>query len=364
MPGHFRRLIISTIMMCPLVGLAQESATVRIPDVVKAGETVDLEIILDKAPNFDGGAIQIWITGPNNFYVQSSCALKLGAKSCDFPFKVPPDAAGGTWFVSKLAFWTGTRQIDLPYDKLPFKVIANSGLVFPTSAEVTINPSQIQLFRREATRLQLRLQTLKTSIAESVRHSSPITKSILSDNIKHEIELLDNTESQFHDLGEQQTQSKTAQVFFDDLRTSYKTVLDALGESGSAHAAPPTALNVAWNSKFIGYGDAHGGDNSLAAMAVFRVLEQNERAYELVADTGSLTFDLEVQSSPEGANVSYRRRGDPYHDNPKPTDSVIQALPYAIWIVRFQKPGYRDEEVEHDPFREPNHVLMVQLTKN
>jgi hypothetical protein len=30
-------------------------------------------------------------------------------------------------------------------------------------------------------------------------------------------------------------------------------------------------------------------------------------------------------------------------------------------MVKFEKSGYRAEEREHDPFREPNHVLDVNL---
>src|SRR6267378_903236 len=38
-----------------------------------------------------------------------------------------------------------------------------------------------------------------------------------------------------------------------------------------------------------------------------------------------------------GATISYRRRGDSYRQHPDQTNSVIRALPYAIWTIRFQK---------------------------
>lgn len=86
-------------------------------------------------------------------------------------------------------------------------------------------------------------------------------------------------------------------------------------------------------------------------------------AYALVADKESLTFDLEVESTPPGATISYHRRGDPYKENPSPTNAVINDLPYAIWIVRFQMPGYQEKEIEHDPFRERNHKMHWDLSK-
>jgi hypothetical protein len=57
--GAVRKLCVLAIAACS-VALAQESATVRGPEVVKAGEVVDLEISVDRAPNFDGGAVQVW----------------------------------------------------------------------------------------------------------------------------------------------------------------------------------------------------------------------------------------------------------------------------------------------------------------
>jgi hypothetical protein len=66
---------------------------------------------------------------------------------------------------------------------------------------------------------------------------------------------------------------------------------------------------------------------------------------------------------PAGAEISYKRRGDAFQQNPSPSNSVIKSLPLAIWTVRLQKPGYRDEEREHDPFREANHVINVELQR-
>jgi hypothetical protein len=97
------------------------------------------------------------------------------------------------------------------------------------------------------------------------------------------------------------------------------------------------------------------------AEAILPAFEQNELAYKVVADTGSLTFDLEVNTAPEGADVSYRRRGDSFEKLQNKTNSSIKALTYAIWFVRFEKTGFRTEEREHDPFHEQNHVINVEL---
>jgi hypothetical protein len=85
-------------------------------------------------------------------------------------------------------------------------------------------------------------------------------------------------------------------------------------------------------------------------------------AYNVVVDTGSLTFDLKIMSNPSGALVSYYRRGDPPHPYADPTTAVIPSLPYATWYVRVEKQGYKPVVREHDPFHATDHVLIVELT--
>jgi hypothetical protein len=129
----------------------QESASISGPDIVKAGEPLDLKVTLDQAPNFEGGGVQITIAGPDGFTVQSGCAPKIGEKVCHWIYTLPADSKGGTWFVSSLVFNSGTHQINLPFQKLTFKVLPRTDLIFPTKAEIEVTPSQIQLLRRGET---------------------------------------------------------------------------------------------------------------------------------------------------------------------------------------------------------------------
>src|SRR6202012_2299537 len=98
---------------------AQDSATVKVPDIVKAGETLSLEIRVNQAPNFDGAGLMVWITGPDKFIVQSGCSLKQGEKSCLYSYLIPVDATAGDWSVSRIALSTGAHQSDLSFTKVP-----------------------------------------------------------------------------------------------------------------------------------------------------------------------------------------------------------------------------------------------------
>jgi hypothetical protein len=352
-----RSLTLLIALVCSLA-LAQETATIRGPDIVKAGEQVKLDISVDQAPNFEGSGVQIFVTGPGSYSVNFSCALPPGEKVCHSGFRFPADVPSGTAYVS-LAFYTGSRQIELPSNKLPIQVVSNPGLIFPTRAEVLVNPSQTQLLRREAARLQEQLQTLKATVANAESASRRDTTKILGAKVLEELNYIETTGAKFRDLGEK-SQSEAAQAFFDDLRIGYTELLHELDQDGRTTQVTP----VTGKSPFQeGSSSKKRGMYSLAAQAVFRVFEVNELAYNLVADTASLTFNLEVNSTPQGATISYRRRGDPYKQHSSPTNSILRSLPLAIWIVRFQEQGYRDLEVEFNPFVEPNRVITASLTK-
>ena len=207
-----------------------------------------------------------------------------------------------------------------------------------SNAEVAISPTQTQLLRREATSLQLQIQQLKAELSSGP--SGRGGDDILRKRVLEQLNSLQATAQKFRELSTGGTTNDASDVFFSDLRTSYDEVLSALNHPQAARSQlRPSLVPAAFD---LADGTAARGDAkySLAALAVFRAFEQNELAYTLVADTGSLAFDLAVSSSPQGAAVSYKRRGDPYRPLSSPNNSVIKAIPYTIWIVRFQKPGF------------------------
>lgn len=356
------KLSISVILAGTVV-IAQESATVQAPEIVKAGEKVSLDISVDTAPNFDGGGVLVWVSGPGMFNTQSSCPLPNGQRVCHYSFTIPADATSGTYEVSRLAFSSGARMFDLPFKKVAFQVVANTGLTFPTRAEATLRASQVQLLRGEERRLQERLQSLKAIVGGEQEPLRTSTVKVLRGRLEDELNAIAATQSKFRNLGDE-SQKAAAEIFFDDLRIGYVEVLSGLTHGDKrAHTG---SLQV-FPARFIQSDKSKHGDSSqypLVAQAIFRPFEINELAYTLVADTEALTFNLEVNSNPAGATIFYGRRGDiAYKQHSNPTDSTIKALPYAIWTIRFQKQGFRDKNYEFNPFVEPNRVITVNLEK-
>jgi hypothetical protein len=351
-------LLVGVLGSC-LVAEAQDSATLNVPDVVKAGESLTFTITLDKAPNFSGGQILYLIEGP--WSIQTGTLVQSGQTDVTVIVQVPASAPGGKYSIRLLSFFDGAKQLPLKSADATFTIIPMENLVYPSSAEVRVKPSQVQLLRTAAIRLQFQVQGFKAELADEVNSSAGRIADVTRTNVGGALESLKATQSEFHELAGANSQPVAEQVFVDDLRISYDNVLVKLNKD-KVDSQPRGAARLVSSVVSTQAPNATLGYPALAQEAL-RSFEQNELAYKTVADTQSLTFDLSVSSNPAGAAVCYHRRGDPCHPNPQVTNTTIASLPYAIWLVQFRKDGYRTEEREHDPFREPNHEINVELRR-
>jgi hypothetical protein len=351
--------ILVIFRLAPCVAQDSVSVSVASDTVVKAGEWLNLTVTLDKAPTFEG-RIHVYAEGPvPEQWVVSDGQVLPKTKTIAIRLQIPPTASGGQWRIKAVTFWAGFQWQPLAMKEVTFRVIANEGLVFPGSAAVTVNPSQIQLLRRAALNLQSQIEALKANVSQSSSGRGSRTVDFIRREIKNAMRSLDSTESSFYQLAGSMPKSDAAQTFFADLRQSYEEALNSLNKNNAADGfqwlIQPVALG------FPGQVSKPRTNYPILLQAALRPFEQNELAYTTVADSASLIFDLTVTSTPAVAAIGYRRRGDAYHQNPDPTNTVVKSLPYAIWLVQFQKSGYKTQEREHDPFREPNHVLNVEL---
>lgn len=326
---------------------------------VKAGQSITVHVELDSAPNIPRGYVNVGVQGVEpdnqNGAAGESVAASPDKKSYDVEIRIPEDAPGGTWRVIRVTvssydgFYSKTYPVD-PH--LTFQVIQTSKFSLPTEARVTINPSQEALLRQAAINVQAKFEALKASLAVLSTARRGEVEVILAQNVRAADEDLTATEQRFFDLLTEPKDKDAANVFFSDLHLNYELASNVLKASMSTPGVVLASFQHGVKSKY-----------PVVAQAVFTAFQQNELAYNLVADTKSLLFDLDVRTVPTGATVSYGRRGDAqFRDLQDLTNSVIKALPYAIWIVRFEKPGYAAAEREHDPFSFPNHVLTVELS--
>jgi hypothetical protein len=272
----------------------------------------------------------------------------------DVPFEHLPDAQPiGKWQATLSA--TKYRGNNCPpllpltgQKQFNFEVLPPHDLVVPKSVEVTMNPTQVQLLRAEASALKVKAQRLESELRSGYGEGSG---KILHDSIDDALTRLNNTELTYN--REAGTTDPAALIFFGDIRQSYREVLNTLATKDIPSASVPRLVLATETSD---------KDLSIAVAAVHASLLHNVDAYVTVANSERLTFDLKVKSDPQGAKVSYCRKPEPYVPFDDVTNSTIPRLPVAVWFVRFQKDGYGDEERTYDATKETD-PLMVKLLK-
>lgn len=346
-------------LLCMLVlgqrlAAGQASASLDCDYVVKAGEPFKVRLTFDQSPSVEESSVIVFIEGPGQAELEGATAMKPGTKTYEVPIIIPRTTIGGLWHVIQVrVVLPGRPGIFLPFKKCEFQIASISDPVLPTKADIAISASQSQLLRREAARVQARIQQIKSQVSEYevANHKGTLTP-LLRQTLVESVKALEATQEEFLKLATIEEQRPNAQVFFSDLGKSYQDAISQMNRSASGAGG-----------RLVRVSDERKQTAEPLIALTLRPMEQNELAYKVVADEGSLVFDLVVDSTPEGAAVSYHRKGDQPRANPDSTRSTIHSLPYAIWIVHFEKPGYRPEDREHDPFREPNHVLHVDLQK-
>ena len=225
----FRMLSVALMSISGLitarVALAQESANIIIENaVVKAGETVRFVVTVDRPTNIDDCGI-LWYIGlaDQEGGTQSSSALPRGQISATIEYKVLFDSMAGRYALKKLVFATPSgRQIPLSSKPVYFDVIANTGIQLPSSAQVAIKPSQVQLFRTQALALAKRLQELKGNAQMLQSKGHEAINAELRKAVSRELDAIKKTDETFRGLGGDAKLLETARVFFSDLSLSYR----------------------------------------------------------------------------------------------------------------------------------------------
>jgi hypothetical protein len=352
-------VLVSLIAIGTQALLGQGSAKVStVTATAKAGETISFTVTVDHPTNVEDSYISYTLSTPQNS-LASSVALPPGKTEVKISYKIPRDARAGRYELTSLAFVSPSgKRIPFTFEKVGYDVTASTGFEFPSGVKVAISPSQVQLFRSEAQALAKRLQELKGN--ENVLESKgpQAANQELRSAVRREMDALKSTDEKFRSLGLSTDLSRIATVFFADLELSYSRT-EAMLAGRASQARGGGAIELAFFRP--GQGQQRIPLSRYAREAVYRAAEDNELAYNQVAETGDMSFSLRVVSSPAGATISYARRGDSLQDYQDPTSATIPSLPLAIWRIHFHKTAYQDQEREFNPFTEHERSVDVTL---
>lgn len=203
---------------------------------------------------------------------------------------------------------------------------------------VKINPGQRDLFLTEADKLRQRTNQVRQEVAalEAKQAYGAVFETVQA-RTRSEMDSLEQTQSSFSKQSTDTAQRQAGELFFGDLRRRYAEA------ATQAKGFQPAIYKP-------------------GAKPTLRVFDENVSAYTQVASSGSLTFNLQVKSAPPGAAVEYRRVGDPYARHNDPTATTLYNLVLAQWQLRATLDKTQQEKL-HDPFREPDHVVVFDFSK-
>jgi hypothetical protein len=201
--------------------------------------------------------------------------------------------------------------------------------------------------------LSQRINALRESL-KAVGNGQPSkVKALLISNLSQAKEALNQTEADFTKAGSSGEKDDHARVFFDDLRLTYLTAEKQLNREYKA------AINSQPRLSTVSLID-QPYNIPLSAEGTIRAMEENELAFNTIAATKSLTFDLKVITEPQKARIFFKRRGDPYTESGERSTTTLLYLTKAIWVIKAEKDGCHPKEREYDPFHEP--IPSVELT--
>lgn len=318
---------------------------VTVPDKVTAGQTLVIHFTMDRFPPARGcdpptltGTMSLPPNDPRKTSIPlPQVAVKEGQNAYEMPVSMGTDVPGGT-YQGKLRFW-------LPAYELACKMPGLRGAEFhvtidpaprvtaPTSASFTVNPSQVQLLLGEADRLRAQASNLSKEFKQN-----PPQEDTLRNRLKEVMADVDQTDTKFRAAGDGSISPRAIGTFFDDIRFEYGEVLKLLSAQSSREMAPHLLRT-----------SIHSPVNlTLASDKLTGAMLHASGAYDIVASTRSLTFNLEVVSFPHGGRISYRQRGGQYRAADHDTDWQVEGLTVGVWQICVQKAGYEDAEQDFD----------------
>lgn len=95
--------------------------------------------------------------------------------------------------------------------------------------------------------------------------------------------------------------------------------------------------------------------------AILSDLDRTQSAYLMVADHNSLTFDMKVETDPEGAVITYRREAEDFKTYEDRSNTTIKNLVVATWLVHVELKDYKPDERWHDAANNPDSKVVFVL---
>jgi len=121
-------------------GRAQVATTNVRANEIRQGDILNMDVSVDRAPNFDGTlSVRVSPEGDND-PLTLSCNLSKDATTCQMGNRIPLEAKVGKWTIRKITFQTLAQAPEKELAKsgdLSFRVVSHGDVILPNSATVS-----------------------------------------------------------------------------------------------------------------------------------------------------------------------------------------------------------------------------------
>lgn len=326
---------------------------------VKASEKVELRLHVDRPSNYSGSIIANFAApaNSNGSTIQFAASLAAGQQDVTLETVIPADAVGGTYTLSGVYF-SVSRTYTLSFTPITLTVEPTENPIVPSSARVTLDPTEKQFLATNATALKQILEVLKASLDRDASDTPRLRASLL--------QATKDADTVFAQAsrGYQQLKKKalpSPPIFFEDFEAHFRQAIEGLSSPSSvAQRSEPVGSRLlrvqATNMKTAPH------SYPLLALGVIDLLQKAIKAFDLSDEKDSYYFDVSIESRPSGATIYYTRLLHPYEHYPSQTDIPKMTLQYAFWTIFFDKQGCDQARKDLDPYNDPNPKLIVDIS--
>jgi len=362
------------------VGRAQSNAQLTLPQAnVDAGDTVSANLTLGtpaacaaqvrvdfSIKNANGGTIdQFSMIGQ----------VSKGDTSAHLTTTLARDRQGGIYHPEKGILFPCPGYENVKYFQVPDLPVTVRAIpdpnVYPTSADLVLSVTQKQFFDTKIAQLS-KLEVQLTTKIEGRAADLPELRVFLTQIVESAEQDLTVTEGEYR---EQILKSKESPLpaFFADFHAQYQTLRVQLKAPipGLGRANPVSHAKLIYVQQLKKRNPAEpnavpqnlAGTYPSSAKDVRGTISDNESAYRIVKETGRITFDAELSSSPKGAHIFYKKLvDDSYSDYSGMTDIQKASFELATWNFKFHKDGCTDEPVwQLNPYQDTRRQVYVEF---
>jgi hypothetical protein len=214
--------------------------------------------------------------------------------------------------------------------------------------DFTLNGEQTVILTSAGGDLKALAKKADSKLGELQREDQRVDLNVLAEKLRpfyqeymdQAVQIVASSQERFDKFTTKEEQQRASKIFFGDISYQYTGVKNEVGRMTGPQLEKVKRL-------------------------VPLVLADSGNVFALAAEKGSLLFDLLVDSTPQGAEISLKRAPDSdFSDTRQLTKDTIRGLARAQWLVRARLNGYEDGQKWFNAWTDTSDSIHLDLVKS